>query len=150
MKASEFPPEKTPEEQARRNGPAGERVDDANSIELSVVGTLVCFPTDWEKWALLDVRLVDERGKPEFWSWHLAVTYDWANTECLPCDLVSVVGHIGANGEGEPMLGGRQVRLLRQDITGEQREQLLQCKDPVERWDRAQRLSSRLRRESSG
>ena len=142
MKASEFPPEKVPGELARRTSPAGKRVDDANAVELQLVGTLLCFPFDVEECALLDVRLVDEHGKPEDWGWKLTVGHDWPNTECLPCDFVSVEGHLAANGEGEPILDVRRVRVLRQDITGEQRKLLLQCKDPLERWDRARRLSN--------
>ena len=129
------------QELARRRGIAGERVGDANAIKLQVVGTLLCFPTDYEKWALLDVSLVDEHGKPEIWVWKLIVFHDWPNTECLPCDLVSVEGHLVAHGGHEPVLGVRRVRLLREDITGERRKLLLECKDPLERWNRARRAS---------
>ena len=34
-----------------------------------------------------------------------------------------------------------QVRLLRQDVAGEEREHLLACEGSEERWDRARRLS---------
>ena len=129
------------EELTRRSGFAGERVDDANAVKLQLVGTLLCFPFDVEQWALLIVDLVDADGKPEDWAWKLAVIHDWPNTECLPCDLVSVEGHLTANGEGEPMLEVSRVQVLRQDITGERRRQLLQCEDPLERWDRARRMS---------
>lgn len=134
------------EELARRSRVAGERVGDANAIEMQVVGTLSCFPTDWEEWAQLDVRLVDEHGKPETWTWHLILGHDWHNTECLPGDLVSVEGRLCAHGGNEPLLDLRRVRLLRQGITGEQREELLQCKDPLKRWDRAARASRASRR----
>ena len=75
------------------------------------------------------------------WVWKLIVFHDWPNTECLPCDLVSVEGHLVAHGGHEPVLGVRRVRLLRQDITGERRKLLLECKDPLERWKRARRAS---------
>ena len=123
----------------RASGTVSERVGDANLVELHVVGTLVCLPHDMEDVALLNVPLVDERGKAKTWGWHLTVIHDWPDTECLPGDFVSVQGRLVANGEGEPMLGVRRVRLLRRRITGEPRKHLLQCKDPVERWHRAMR-----------
>ena len=126
-----------------------ERVGNANAVKLQLVGTLVCFPHDVETWALLEVRLIDKRGKPEYWAWQLTVVYHWPKTKCLPGDLVSVEGQLGADGEGEPTLEVRRVRLLRQDITGEQRKQLLQCEDPLERWSRAARMSSDRWRDSS-
>ena len=131
------------EELARRSGVVGERVGDANAIEMQVVGTLMCFPTDWEEWALLEVSLVDEHGKPGTWTWGLIVGHDWHHTEFLPGDLVSVEGRLGAHGGSEPVLDVRRVRLLREDITGAQRKELLQCKDPLERWRRAARASRR-------
>lgn len=142
MTASERPPENMPNARC-------ERVGDANAIKLQLMGTLVCILHDVEELALLDVRLVDERGKPEDWAWELMVDHDWPKTECLPRDFVSVEGHLTAQGEGEPILKASRVRLLRREITGEQRQLLLQCEDPLDRWNRAQRLSNDRWRESS-
>ena len=124
----------------RASGTASERVDNANLVHLHVVGTLVCLPHDMEDVALLNVPLMDERGKANAWGWHLTVIHDWPDTECLPGDFVSVEGRLVADGEGKPMLGVLRVCLLRRGITGKPRKQLLQCKDPVERWNRARRL----------
>ena len=130
------------EELARRGGVVGERDGNANAVKLQLVGTLVCIPHDFPQHALLEARLADEGGEREFPAdWHLAVIHDWPKSECLPCDLVSVEGYLTADGECDPMLDVSRVRLLRQDITGEQREQLLQCEDTVERWSRAQEVS---------
>ena len=136
------------EEMARRTGVVGERSDAANVVKLQLVGTLVCFPFEMPQDALLEVTLADEGGE-HHWTWHLSVGFDWPETECLPCDLVSVEGHLAADGECDPFLAVSRVRLLRRDITGEQRKRLLECEDAVERWDRAQRLSYSQSRASS-
>ena len=137
------------EETERRTGLAGELVETANVVKLQLVRTLVCIPFGVEHEALLSVPLADEDGKHEYWPWRLPLYYDWPASQLLPCDLVRVEGQIDANGEGEPIMRVRRVRLLRQDITGEQREQLLKCEDTVERWDRAQQLSYELSKASS-
>ena len=130
------------EEMARRSGVVGVCVGTANAVKMRLVGNLVCFPFGMENEALLRVPLIDEDGKPVDWPpWNLPVWYDWPGSECLPCDLVSVEGQISANGESEPLLGVSRVRVLEQDVTGEQRKLLLQCEDALERWDRARRLS---------
>ena len=129
------------EEMARRSSVAGEQVGDANLIKMKLAGTLVCILYEIPELALLRVQLVERDGEREYWPWRIPVDYDWPNSECLPGDLVSVEGQLAANGEGEPMLMVSQMRLLRQDITGEQRERLLACEDTEERWDRARRLS---------
>ena len=130
------------EEMARRAGVAGVCVGTANVVKMRLVGNLLCFPFDMTKEALLRVPLVDEDGKPVDWPpWNLPVWYDWPGSEFLPCDLVSVEGQIAANGEYEPLLSVSRVRLLEQDVTGEQRKRLLQCEDALERWRRARRLS---------
>ena len=122
---------------------AGERIDSGNVVKLQLVGTLLCNAHDVPEFAILEVPLVDEHGKREDWPWHLLVDHDWPESECLPCDLVSVEGQLAANGAGEPQLMASRVRVLRRDITGEQRELLLKCKDTVKRWDRARRMSAR-------
>ena len=130
------------EEMARRTGVAGERVGTDNLVKMQLVGTLICTLYDIAELALLRVSLVDEDGEREEWPWRLSVDHDWPGSGCLPGDLVSVEGYLTAMGEGDPILIGSRVHLLRPDITGEQREQLLECEDPLERWDRAYRIAS--------
>lgn len=128
------------EEMARRTGVVGERADTANIVKMQLVGTLVCIPFEMPQDALLEVALVDEDGKRECRRWHLSVGYEWPESECLPGDLVNVEGHLTADGDCDPLLMVSRVRLLRQDIAGEPREQLLKCEDTVERWERARRF----------
>lgn len=122
---------------------AREPVERGNVVKLQLVGTLLCNAHDVPELAILEVPLVDEHGKREDWPWHLLVGHDWPESECLPCDLVSVEGQLAANGAAEPLLIASRARVVRRDITGEQRELLLKCKDTVKRWDRARRMSSR-------
>ena len=127
------------EEMARRTCVVVEHMDDASFIKMQLVGILVCIPFEMPMDGLLEVPLVDEEGKQES-SWHLSVWHNWPESECLPGDLVRIEGHIAANGECDPLLVVSRVRLLRQKITGEQRELLMKYEDTVERWKRAQWL----------
>ena len=110
----------------------------ANSVRLSVVGTLVALRVSFV--AVLDAPLVDDDGYGQ--TWQITVGKEWGDTEYLPDDLVRVEGRIGADGECDPFLDAERVELLREGFTGAVREELLSCSDVEERWDRANRLAA--------
>ena len=109
----------------------------ANSVRLSVVGTLVALHVSFV--AVLDAPLVDDGGYSQ--TWQIAIGKEWGDTEYLPDDLVRVEGCIGADGECDPFLDAERVDLLREGFTGAVREELLSCSDVEERWDRANKLA---------
>ena len=110
----------------------------ANSVRLSVVGTLVALRVSFV--AVLDAPLVDDDGYGQ--TWQITVGKEWGDTEYLPDDLVRVEGRIGADGECDPFLDAERVDLLREGFTGAVREELLSCSDAEERWDRANKLAA--------
>ena len=110
----------------------------ANSVRLSVVGTLVALHVSFV--AVLDAPLVDDDGYSQ--TWQIAIGKEWGDTEYLPDDLVRVEGCIGADGECDPFLDAERVDLLREGFTGAVRKELLSCSDVEERWDRANKLAA--------
>lgn len=126
-------------ELAQHRGPGSEWDGTANTMRLSVVGTLVCFPYGMTFVAALDAPLVGDDGESSIWQ--IDVGKEWADTEFLPDDLVRVEGHVGANDECDPFLDAERVELLREGLTGAERQELLACTDPEERWDRASQLA---------
>lgn len=116
----------------------GEWDGTANSVRLSVVGTLVALHVSFV--AVLDAPLVDDDGYGQ--TWQITVGKEWGDTEYLPDDLVRVEGRIGADGECDPFLDAERVELLREGFTGAVREELLACSDVEERWNRANRLAA--------
>lgn len=111
----------------------------ANSVRLSVVGTLLCFPHGVTFNAVLDAPLVGDDGEKSLWQIH--VGKEWADTEFLPDDLVRVEGCICANGECDPFLDAERVEMLREGFMGAERQELLACSDTEERWERARLLA---------